>query len=166
MDGVLADVYKQFARYHLAETGILLTADLLKGLPEHEAFPRLYEHVNRPGFFRTVELMPHAQEAVAKLQEKYDVFIVSAAMEFPNSLSEKYDWLKEHFPFIGWRQIILCGSKFPIRTNIMIDDHFKNLDVFQGEQTFLFSQPHNILADPKHHLRVNDWKELLPILME
>jgi 5'(3')-deoxyribonucleotidase len=43
------------------------------------------------------------------LNNKYELYIVSAGMEFPNSLREKYDWLAEAFPFISWEQIVLCG---------------------------------------------------------
>ena len=90
--------------------------------------------------------MEGAVEAVKKLQQTYDVYVVSAAMEFPNSLIEKRNWLKKHFPFIDWRNIILCGSKHIINTDYMIDDHPKNLDPFKGE-TLLFEAFHNMDTD-------------------
>lgn len=165
MDGVLADVYAQFFKMHLSETGEEVAESTMIGVPEHTAFPLLEKHVRTPGFFRHADVMPSAVSAVEKLNQVYDVYIVSAAMEYPNSLVEKYDWLGEHFPFITWKQIILCGSKYPIFTDIMIDDHFKNLNVFRGPQSFLFTQPHNALADPGKHRRVHGWDELNKILL-
>ncbi|EON78110.1 Putative 5'(3')-deoxyribonucleotidase [Lunatimonas lonarensis] len=165
MDGVLADVYAQFYDMHLAETGEEIPQTSMQGVTEHAAFPLLEKHVRTAGFFRNAKVMPSAISVVERLNQRYEVFIVSAAMEYPNSLLEKYEWLQEHFPFITWKQIILCGSKSPIATDIMIDDHFKNLNVFRGSKSYLFTQPHNIFADPGRHLRVNDWDELASYLL-
>ena len=41
------------------------------------------------GFFRDIPLMPNAQEVIGELYKKYEIFIVSAATEFPNSMAEK-----------------------------------------------------------------------------
>jgi 5'(3')-deoxyribonucleotidase len=102
--------------------------------------------------------MEGAREAVEELMKDFDVYIVSAAMEFPQSLPEKYEWLKEYFPFIDWKNIVFCGDKSVIDTDYMIDDHVKNLDSFKG-RPFLFTAGHNINVD--RHTRVNDWKEVL-----
>jgi 5'-nucleotidase len=93
--------------------------------------------------------------------KNFDVYIVSAAMEFPQSLTEKYEWLKEHFPFISWNNIIFCGDKSVINTDYMIDDHVKNLDCCKG-RPFLFTAGHNISID--RHTRVNNWKEVISLL--
>ncbi|MDQ6762408.1 MAG: 5'(3')-deoxyribonucleotidase [Bacteroidota bacterium] len=164
MDGVLADVYSQFILMHKRESGKQLSLADLEGKTEAEAFPHLLKHVNSKGFFRDAPLIAGCQQQVKKLNEKYKVFIVSAAMEFPGSLTEKQLWLNEHFPFITWQQMVFCGSKEIINCDIMIDDHFKNLDFFSGE-TILFTQPHNKLAQAKHHKRVNSWEEINALLM-
>ncbi|WP_209332485.1 5' nucleotidase, NT5C type [Lunatimonas salinarum] len=165
MDGVLADVYAQFQKMHLEETGESIPEESMVGVPEHVAFPLIEKHVRTAGFFRTASVMPAAVSVLKELNQNYEVYIVSAAMEYPNSLIEKYEWLGMHFPFITWKQIILCGSKYPIHTDIMIDDHFKNLDVFQGKRSFLYTQPHNKLADPGKHFRVNGWEDLAQFLL-
>lgn len=165
MDGVLADVYKQFIAMHKDETSELLSLGDLTGKTEAEAFPHILKHVNNPGFFSTVPLIPGCQRVMERLNDHFELFIVSAAMEFPNSLKEKYDWLAMHFPFIHWKQIVLCGSKSVINTDIMIDDHFKNLDVFKGQRTILFTQPHNVMADPGKHHRVETWEEVEQLLL-
>ncbi|MEG7769311.1 5'-3'-deoxyribonucleotidase, partial [Listeria monocytogenes] len=77
--------------------------------------------------------MESSQYVLRRLNSLYEVFIVSAATEFPQSLTEKQAWLNEHFPFITWQQMVFCGSKTIINADIMIDDHFKNLDHFNGK---------------------------------
>ena len=81
------------------------------------------------------------------------------ATEFPVSLTDKQLWLNDHFPFIKWKQVIFCGNKSLIKADIMIDDHFKNLDNFEGE-TVLFLQPHNLNASYHRHNKVSSWVEI------
>jgi 5'-nucleotidase len=86
------------------------------------------------------------------------------ATEFPKSLTDKQLWLTEHFPFISWKQIVFCGSKDIIQADIMIDDHLKNLDNFNGE-TLMFTQPHNMKITDHRHQRVNSWAEIEEVLI-
>lgn len=164
MDGVLADVMEQFLRWDEKDFGRRKTWEEMKGRPEAQVFPKAREYVFTKGFFRTAPVMEGAQEILFELNKKYNVFIVSAATEFPQSLFEKQEWLNEHFPFIKWQQMVFCGLKSIIEADIMIDDHFKNLDHFQ-KQTILFTQPHNILEDAGRHKRVHSWKEIAEMLL-
>ncbi len=164
MDGVLADVYQQFIKMHFEESGEILKTENLWGLTEAEAFPHLLKHVNTEGFFRSAPVLEGAKEALGQLYKSYDLYIVSGATEFPLSLTEKQAWLNEHFPFIPWQQMVFCGSKKIIKADIMIDDHFKNLDHFEGK-TYLFTQPHNKNAPDGKHQRVNSWEDIMPILL-
>ena len=164
MDGVIANVYSQFIQMHEAEFGEVLPSAAIDGKPEKEAFLHAMKYVTSPGFFFNAPVIENSQAVLQKLNERYDLFVVSAAMEFPASLPEKKSWLTTHFPFITWQQIVFCGSKEIIKADIMIDDHFKNLDIFSGE-TLLFTQPHNILANPGRHKRVNSWSEIEKLLL-
>lgn len=164
MDGVLADVYCQFLKGHENEFGKRPRMDEIIGLPETVAFPNGRKYVNTPGFFIDAPVILNSRQILEKLNNHYEIYIVSAATEFPLSLTEKQSWLDQHFPFINWKQIVFCGSKEIIRADIMIDDHFKNLDHFPGE-TYLFTQPHNQLTDPGRHVRVNSWQEIEKLLL-
>jgi 5'(3')-deoxyribonucleotidase len=137
--------------------------DAFIGKPESEGLPdnAVRRYVYTPGFFRSVPVMEGAKEAVSELMKSFEVYVVSAAMEFPQSLFEKYEWLQEHFPFIRWSNIIFCGDKSIIGTDYMIDDHVKNLDCCRGK-TFLFTAGHNAGID--RHTRVNNWKEVVELL--
>ena len=161
MDGVMADVETHFLNWYNKEYQDKLTHEDLKGKSEAKAFPVkgiIRKYANIPGFFETVPVMDGAVDAVKKLQEKYDVYVVSAAMEFPTSLIEKRNWLKNNFPFINWRNIVLCGNKHIIKTHYMIDDHPKNLDPFKGE-TLLYEAFHNLKV--KNHSRAKNWDDVL-----
>lgn len=160
MDGVIADVETQFINWYERDFGIRVRKEDLLGKPEGEAFPdqqALKSFCFTPGFFSSLPVMVGAQEIVNSLTQHYDVYIVSAAMEFPLSLYEKYQWLQKHFSFISWKNIIFCGDKSIIGTDYLIDDHLKNLDFCCGKP-IMYTASHNYHYN--HHLRVNNWKEV------
>ena len=118
----------------------------------------MQRYVHTAGFFRTLPLIPGSVAAVKSLMEHFDLYIVSAAMEFPLSLYEKKQWLEEYFPFISWKNIVFCGDKSIIKTDYLIDDHLKNLDNFSGV-SLMFTASHNVNFN-QHH-RLNNWQEIL-----
>lgn len=165
MDGVIADTVVQFIRWYQRDSGVLLSKTDFEWRKEAEVLPNglLHKYVRTKGFFRDVPVMENAQEALETLMKDYDVYIVSAAMEFPYSLPEKKEWLEEHFPYIKWTNIVFCGDKSIIGTDYMIDDHLKNLDFFKGK-TLMFTAGHNRHVDT--HMRMNSWNELLDFFAE
>ena len=163
MDGVLANTNQHFIDYEYKRSGNKILWEDISGLLEEVAFPNFLEDVNSKGFFRTVPVTENAVKALKYLNEKYNVLIVSSATEFSNSLTEKAEWLGEHFPFISWKQMIFCGRKDFIIGDIMIDDHPKNLNLFGG-QRILFSQPHNANAVVDNSTRVSAWADVMNIL--
>ncbi|WP_285059857.1 5' nucleotidase, NT5C type [Pedobacter ginsengisoli] len=166
MDEVLADPIYKFIQLYNRDYGVPLDLILEPGneiyqhVPEH-AKDKWFDYINEEGFFRDLKPLDGSIEAVKKLQEKYDVYIVSAAMEFRNSLVDKYDWLAEHFPFITWRNIMFCGDKI-VDVDVMIDDRAKNFVGFNGRK-LLFTSPHNLLLTD--YERVNNWQEVLDKLL-
>ena len=164
MDGVLADTTEQFLQFDERDFGRRRTLEEITGKPESVGFPNAQKYVRTKDFFRTAPVMKESQTVLSDLNKRYEIFIVSAAVEFPQSLLEKYEWLNEYFSFITWQQIVFCGSKTIVEADIMIDDHFKNLDPFKG-QTILFSQPHNLLQHSRKHKRVDSWGEIADMLL-
>ncbi len=164
MDGVLADVYTRFFELHEQETGQRLSLKDIAGLLEEEAFKNQRRWVSTPGFFRDLPVMKGSREALVKLNDHYKILVVSLATEFPYCLTDKQLWMHDNFPFISWKQLVFCGNKNIIKADIMIDDHFKNLDHFDG-RTILFSQPHNMLVKDTKHKRVNSWEEIEKLLL-
>jgi 5'(3')-deoxyribonucleotidase len=127
---------------------------------EHVDMVRSYAH--HEDFFRDLPLLDGAQEALEKLSEKYDIYIATAAMEFPLSFAPKYEWLRLHFPFISPMRYIFCGDKSVLKADYLIDDTAKHLEGFHGEG-LLFTAPHNIHED--RFRRVDSWSEVLALLL-
>lgn len=161
MDDVIADATGQFILYYEREFGVKIERSVLNGKQEGEGFPDnhsvLRQFPYRANFFRTMKPNAHSQEVLEKLNKKYELFIVSAAMEFPQSLTEKLEWLGEHLPFLSWKQFVFCGSKAVVYGDYMIDDLPHNLEKFNGEK-LIFTAPHNIHLN--HFQRLNNWKEV------
>lgn len=164
MDGVIADVYAQYIRLEYNHSGVLYTPDMFNGKLEAEIIPNCIKHVTSEGFFRTAPVMEGSIEGVRLLNDRYQLYIVSSATEYPKSLPEKQAWLNEYFPFISWRQMVFCGDKSVVSGDIMVDDHPKNLDYFIGRR-ILFTQPHNIFLDKPDYERVDHWAQLKELLL-
>ena len=166
MDDVMADATGQFIDYYEREFGVRVDRAVLNGKGEGEGFPDNHSIIAqfpyRVNFFRTMAVNENCQEVLERLNRKYELFIVSAAMEFPQSLAEKLEWLKEHFPFLGWKQIVFCGSKAIVHGDYMIDDLIHNLERFNGEK-FIFTAPHNLHLN--HFKRLNNWNEVGQIFL-
>ena len=160
MDDVIADATGQFISLYERDFGIRVLRESLNHLEEGHGFPdreAILRYVIEPGFFRKMTPNENSQEVLERLNQKYALFIVSAAMEFPLSLSEKQDWLREHFPFLTWKQIVFCGSKSIVHGDYMIDDLPHNLETFNGEK-FIYTAPHNLQFD--QFQRLNNWNEV------
>ena len=167
MDEVIADTYGAHIELYNKEFGANLTAEQCMGSevwqnvpPEHQK--NVQKHATREGFFINLKPIANSQYIVREISRKYEVYIASAAMQFPNSLREKSEWLDMHFPFLDWRKRILCGDKDILRGDILIDDRSYNLKAFTG-QPLLFTSPHNIHTNGFE--RVNNWFEVADKLL-
>ncbi|RKR83872.1 5'(3')-deoxyribonucleotidase [Mucilaginibacter gracilis] len=164
MDNVIADIEEQAIIWYERELGVRIPKEAMHGIPEKDAFPdqeALFRFIHAPGFFRTAPVIAGAIEALQRLMLNFDVYIVSAAMEFPLSLYEKHQWLAEHFAFISWHNIVFCGDKSIIHTDYLIDDHPKNLDFCRGK-AIMFTAGHN--RNHTQYNRVNSWAEAIELL--
>lgn len=124
----------------------------------------------QPGFWRTVDPVPGAAEALQRLMAAgHDVFIVTAT--YPESVPEKMnDLLFKYFPFLSWNQVIITRQKQMIRGDVLIDDGVHNL-VGGDYVKILMTAPHNKNYDAESNgmIRVNNWteiEELIPRIEE
>ena len=118
MDGVLVDF----------QSGIdKLSEDVKK---EYEG--RLDEV---PGVFALMSPMPGAIDAVHKLQEKYDVYILSTApWKNPSAWSDKVKWVTEHLDDVFHKKMVITHCKHLCKGDYLIDDRDKNgAAEFEGE---------------------------------
>ena len=108
-----------------------------------------------PGLFSLMDPMPDAISAVCKLNEVYDIYILSTApWGNPLAWTEKVLWLKNRFGDLFKKKVILTHRKDLIRGDILIDDKAKNGACdFQGEWIQFGSE------------QFPDWKTILEYLL-
>ncbi len=167
MDEVLADSVSRFQDWYGRDFGRALTAEDMHGrhllevvAPEHRVALRAY--LDADGFFRDLPLIADSQRVMRELADRYEIFVATAAMDFPNSFRDKYDWLQKYFPFIPTRNYVFCGDKSILNADYLIDDNGYNFERFRGEG-LLFSAPHN--ARETRFRRVNNWLEIAAALL-
>lgn len=165
MDEVIADVQPKFLDIYEREYGRRLSKEDYWGqkIYQVEDAHRIRNFLFEKGFFADLPVMQGSQEVLRELQEHFEIFITSAAMEFRTSLEDKYDWMERHFPFIHWKNIVFCGDKSIINADYMVDDHPHNLRAFTGKGV-LFTASHNI--GETEWTRVDNWEEARTFFQE
>ncbi|MFS4445703.1 5' nucleotidase, NT5C type [Maribacter sp. 2307UL18-2] len=167
MDEVIADTYGAHIEIYNKDFNDQLTVAMCEGSEVWQNVPverqaSVRKHATLRGFFRNLKPIANSQRVLKELSEKHEVYIASAAMQFPNSLEEKSDWLDEHFPFIPWQNRILCGHKHILSGDLLIDDRSYNLEHFDG-RTLLFTSPHNV--NTQGFERVDSWDQVAEKLL-
>ncbi|MEA1786173.1 5'(3')-deoxyribonucleotidase [Arenibacter sp. GZD96] len=162
MDEVMANTFKAHIDRYNADFNENLTEADCMGREVWQCVPEdrqesIHKHASLDGFFMELEPIKDSQVVLKELSQKYEVYIASAAMQYPKSLIEKYHWLDAHFPFIHWKKRILCGDKHILHGDVLIDDRTFNLETFKG-RPIMFTSPHNINTNGFE--RANTWLEL------
>ncbi len=117
----------------------------------------LERYLRSDDFFAVLGVMPDSQRVLAALQQRYEIFIATAAMEIPTSFTAKYEWLRRHFPFIPPSHIVFCGDKSILHADFLIDDNPRQLQRFKGEG-ILYHSHHNV--NVTGFRRVKNWREI------
>ena len=119
------------------------------------------------GFWKTVEPIPGAAEAIQRFMDAgHEVFIVTATPY--ESVTEKMtEVLFRYFPFLTWKQLIITSRKQLIRGDVLIDDGIHNLD--GGDYIkILMTAPHNRNYDAEAigMIRVHNWAEIEEVIKQ
>ena len=163
MDDVLADttgkivhIYNDIYKtdYTMAD---LMKMDLRETMTS-DIIDVLLEEFNKPGFARDLALKEHAIDVVEALNEKYDIYIATAAMEVPGTFTDKYEWLEEHFPFLDPNYFIFCGNKKVVQADYLIDDNIDQLHNFTGPGILKTAYLNQGMSAP--FTRKDNWLEL------
>lgn len=162
MDEVIADALAEHLRRYNHDFGETLTVQDLHGrwlwdyVPP-ERLHHLERYIRSDDFFDNLAIFPDSQRVLERLQERYEVYIATAAMEVPTSFTAKFHWLKIHFPFIPPSHIVFCGDKGILRGDFLIDDNPRQLRRFRGEG-ILYSAPANAFVTGFR--RVGHWLDV------
>lgn len=162
MDEVLADTLAEhLTRYNRDHGEAITKADLegkwlwdIVSIDRHE---RLEGYLRSEDFFEDLPVIADSQRVLRAMVERYEIFIATSAMEFPNSFGPKYRWLRRHFPFLEPRHFVFCGDKSILKADYLIDDQPRQLRAFAG-MGILFTAPHNMGVNGFH--RVNSWADV------
>jgi 5'(3')-deoxyribonucleotidase len=162
MDEVLADALSEHLTRYNRDHGEAITKGQLDGkwlwdVVSADRHERLEAYLRSEDFFEDLPVLEDSQDVLAQLIQHYEIFIATAAMEFPNSFGSKYRWLRRHFPFIPPANFVFCGDKSILLADYLIDDSYRHFQRFRG-QGILFSAPHN--AGVTGFRRVSSWREI------
>lgn len=124
----------------------------------NEMIEFILEEFNKPGFTRDLAVKKDAIEVVESLNEKYNVYIATAAMEVPGTFFDKYSWLEEHFPFLNPHYFIFCGNKQVVNADYLIDDTIKQLENFNGTGILYTAKLNEGIQVP--FTRVDNWSQV------
>lgn len=88
-----------------------------------------------PGLFGLMKPMPGALEAVRKLKEKYDCYILSTApWNNPSAWSDKVIWITRHLDDVFHKKVVITHCKHLCKGDLLIDDRDKHgVREFEGE---------------------------------
>jgi len=108
------------------------------------------------GFFLNLEEIPGAIEAFKKLQEKYDVYILTKPSIWNlNCYTEKAAWVLNHLGFDVLEKTILSCDKSLLKGDYLIDDNNGDgQSDFEGEWIEF------------GNFRFPEWKDVIKYLME
>ena len=168
MDEVIADPMGDMVDWYKKEYELEINMEKMIGSQWVNGFPihhqqLVMDRLLSPGFFRNLPVFPDSVDVLKEMNKRYEIFIVSAAIEFPNSLKDKLEWLLEFFPFFTWKQLVLCGDKRIVCGDYMIDDYVRNLEHFNGKK-YLYTSVHNTRVTG--YDRLNNWKEVADVFLK
>jgi 5'(3')-deoxyribonucleotidase len=108
-----------------------------------------------PGLFGQMQPMPGALEAVRKLNEIYDCYILSTApWGNPSAWSDKVIWITRYLDDIFHKKMVITHCKHLCKGDILIDDRDKHgVRDFEGEWIHFGSE------------RFPDWDSVLDYLI-
>lgn len=163
MDDVLCQTTEHLIERFNAHFQQQLSADDLGHMMKKSELPKemtqfVLGEFNQPGFARKLEVKENAVEVVRALNDKYDVYIATAAMEVPGTFTDKYHWLEDHFPFLDPHYFIFCGNKEVVRADYLIDDTVKQLHQFKGTGILYTAHFNQGLETP--FKRVDQWSDV------
>ena len=133
-------------------------------------FMLIYQYRN---LYANVPLLDGCYEVLRKLNEKYDIYIVTAyiwgqdIINAEENLKNKFIYLKENLPFISSQKYIFTQDKKILDFDIKIDDRINNLEGAKIKLLFTAWHNKNISSkelESKGIIRVDSWYDIEKVL--
>jgi 5'(3')-deoxyribonucleotidase len=138
MDGIIADFNLYSVRtYNEIHKAGLDENKIHEYLGDHEVIhdsidPKLFRKPYRdPGAFINLPVIKGSQEAVARLEKYFDIYVVTTQYYGnPTCVHEKHVWLQRHFPSIADKGIF-TKHKYMVHGEILVDDRPSNCSTYK-----------------------------------
>ena len=168
MDEVMADTLGHQLTWLKKTYGYALDKRNLFGQKPHdqvkdEHIAALEAHMHRGDFFLDIPLMPDCAAVVSELSQRYEVFVATAAMDYPKSCHAKFDWLQANLPQIAKEHYVFCGDKAIVHADYLVDDSPRHFARFAGKP-LLFEAPHNV--DVQEFPRMRSWQDIAKFFLK
>ena len=175
MDGVITDILSVWCdTYNLEYNDQLTVCQFAATWNVHahvNCGHRVYDIINRPGFFDALPLFRDAYEGLYNIKEmsvqgNIRPIIVSDCGGISNRASGKLIWLQTYAPWII-KDTIFCNDKSLIPGDVLIDDRFSVLSEWKlahpAGYAMLMTAPHNIDVNTLQHgmERVHSWNDII-----
>lgn len=168
-DGVAADFSRAICKPISEATGVRHNPETITSYHYIDTLPadaRKYvtEAILSPGFCRNIPVFPDAQLGISALAQVANVTWVTSPWKSPTWMSERLQWIAEHFGTVGKNVIFTSPATLKAKAegDLMVDDVqdtlVRWLKVHPGVGV-LWEQPHN-RADRIEHpriVRTGDW---------
>lgn len=126
----------------------------------------VYRQMDRPEWAYNLEVLPGSQEAIKRIEEIADVYIVTAPVwSSPTWDYDRRKWLLHHFN-IGYKRVMIGHAKFMCRGDLFVDDKPSTVHAWKEEHptdehlglVWHYDYTYN---DHKHLIRVTEWAHLI-----
>nr|WP_263326346.1 5'(3')-deoxyribonucleotidase [Neobacillus sp. Marseille-Q6967] len=161
MDSVICDLMSEWHQRYNQDYNDTLTVERLKcwnsdRYVKPECGMKIYDYLKEPGLFLGLRPLPHAIEVLERLHVKYDILIVTSSIT--TAFVEKEQWVEQHLPFLGKRNLIFSHRKDMVVGDLLFDDAPHNLLDFTstGRIAVAMDYPYNKDVNVP---RVKNWLE-------
>jgi 5'-nucleotidase len=171
MDGVIADYEVGFLQAWRLKYPTLpyISVEERALFYLHEQYPKeLSDNIRTilttPKFFQNLPEIKGAKEALYTMEELgYDIFICTSPInQYENCVSEKYNWVAEHFGFDWTKKIIMTKDKTLIYGDILIDDKPLHTGIRTPSwEHILYDAPYNKKLTERKRLTWENWQEVI-----
>lgn len=131
-DGVLSDFLTRALEVLGAAESVTYTAkqvtdfNICEALGIPHRWETLREACGSVGFVEGLDVIPGSVEAVNKIRENAEVFVVTSPMSVPNWAYERSIWLEKKFDFKK-SHIVQTEAKHVIEGDYLVDDKVENV---------------------------------------
>ena len=136
---------------------------------------QIYEPLNLAEFWKTVQPCKGAVKYIKKLRDEGHTVLIATSTYYKNLINKFENAVFPHFPYLSFKDIMICYHKGLIDCDILIDDYHQNLKNSKATR-ILVNEPYNVDCDKSFwdfRVKPDDWEflyklihELEPIIMK